>query len=355
MNDQKTFLTFDDVLIQPAYSEIRSRDNCNVSVFLSDTVGFAKPIIASNMDTITGFKMFEAMRHRGAAAFLPRTIPIEEIRGIFDAYLPEKIINNKIFVSVGAIPRVVGWSSIDTKHKEFHRINEVIDAGYSIVVDIAHGHSENMKTTLEYIRSKIAPTDPRLIVAGNVATWRAVLDLKHWGANVIKVGIGSGSVCTTRTQTGVGVPQFSAIRECSKAKIPIIADGGIRSAGDAAKALAAGASMVMIGGMLAGTDMTPNWTPRKFELGEELEFRGMASLGAKANMGLQPKHEEGISTTTLARPEGSTNEVIDSLVDGIKSSMSYVGATTLKEFQERANFIEVSGNTYKENHAHFGK
>lgn len=156
------------------------------------------------------------------------------------------------------------------------------------------------------------------------------------------------SVCSTRTQTGVGYPQLQAIIDCTETDIPIIADGGIRSPGDVAKALAAGATAVMIGGMLAGTDMTPNWVD-----GGVGSYRGMASLEARATQTAHPTNAEGVSRQVKYKPRGSTAHVVNSIVEGLQSAMSYVGASTLEEFRVKARFMLVSGSTNKENHPHF--
>jgi IMP dehydrogenase len=343
IQDNKIGLCYDDVLIVPRYSDVLTRSAVilapNFKPFTSldshfkPFTGLKIPIISANMDTITGIKMAKKMQELGGFGIIHRNESIQNIDKAFKNIEPKNV-----FVAVG--------SYLNNKQ----RIDDVMSRGYNICVDIAHGDSYHMKKTLEYIRSKDSNI---FIIAGNVATPDACIALNYWGANLVKVGVGGGSACTTRIKTGCGVPQLTAVLDCAQAGIPFIADGGIRNSGDAAKALAAGANFIMIGGMLAGTDCTPNWNYEDALLGKDMEFRGMASFKAKEATGLAMRHEEGISTKVKARFEGSTEEVIQGLVDGIKSAMSYAGCFTLQEFSYRATFMQVSSNTYKENHAHF--
>lgn len=331
-------LCYDDVLIVPQYSGVLTRNDCSTQARIGTSL-FKIPIIAANMDTICGIKMAHKMYELGGIGIIHRNESIQKIRSQIDT-----IPYSKLFIAVGSVA------------SDRERIDKCLEEGFSICVDIAHGHSYHMKETLAYIkeRANIQNIRPK-IIAGNVCTVEATRDLHSWGANVVKVGVGGGSVCTTRIKTGSGVPQFSAVMNCAKTRnmIPIIADGGIRNSGDAAKALAAGATFVMIGGMLAGTDCTPDWNKEDALLGKDMEFRGMASLRAKEATGLALRNEEGISTKIKARFEGSTEEVIQELIDGIKSAMSYSGCFTLDAFRKEAIFTRVTSNTYKENHAHF--
>ena len=326
--NNRASLCYDDVLIVPSHSTIESRSHCDTSVNITTLTAhhhFKIPIMAANMDTICGPKMASKMDDLGGIGIIHRNCPIEQI-------------TSPSFVAVGSL------------RNDKERIDKVIEAGHNICVDIAHGHSVNMQITLEYIRNRIASN--KIIIAGNVCTQRGCNDLSKWGANIVKVGVGGGSACTTRIKTGCGVPQFQAVLDCADTGIPIIADGGIRHAGDAAKALAAGAKFVMIGGMLAGTDYTPDWNIEIASLGGYISYRGMASMDAKASTGLRLEHEEGVSVKVKARPQGSTEAVIKDLVDGIKSAMSYSGECTLDEFAESAKFCIVTSQTQKENQAH---
>lgn len=344
----KKALTFNDVLITPKYSGIKSRSLVNTKQSIELFRAFSRspfhieldiPILSANMDTITEVKMADKMSNLGGIGVFHRSFDLSK----FSLYR-QLGYSNKLYsaIAVGSIHNSVEKIKIDNilAMDEIHHLKDSL----VVCVDLAHGHSIHMKDTLEYIRSK----DPGVrIIAGNVATKEAAQDLFDWGADIIKVGIGPGSACTTRIKTGCGVPQLTAIMDCSKAGIPIIADGGIRSPGDAAKALAAGADLIMVGGMLAGTDCTPNWEENK-----EVLFRGMASKGAKIDYGIKDSNQEGIEAYVKAKPSGSTQKVISELVEGIKSAMSYVGAENLVEFRAKAEFLEVSGNTGEENIPH---
>ncbi len=185
-----------------------------------------------------------------------------------------------------------------------------------------------------------------LIIAGAIATERGAGDLTRAGASVVRTGVGSGSACKTRTTTGCGVPQLTAVLNTAQVA-SVISDGGIRGGADAAKALAAGADMIMIGGLLAGTDYTPGWVE-----GGVSEFKGMASNRAKNAVGLPSGFEEGVAISLKSKHKGSTDDVIASLTDGITSAMSYQNARTLKEFKEKAVFAHVSMASHYEGTPH---
>ena len=331
----KKAYSFDDVLIVPQYSEVTSRSHCNTSPYLP-LLDMDIPVFAANMDTICGVKMAQEMAELGGHGILHRYMKVTETHNTisdwnYSAY-------GKLIVSVGSL------------HTDKRRIDVVLkeaiqgkkDVG--ICVDLAHGDSLHMIDTLHYIREN---TFSNVLIAGNVCTYEGAMRLFEAGADVVKVGVGPGSACTTRIKTGCGYPQLCAVEECAKAG-PIIADGGIRNYGDAAKALAVGADAVMIGGLLAGTDCTPNWERD----GQPVEFRGMASKAARMSCGGSARNAEGISTTVPWRPEGSTQEVVEELVEGVQSAMSYSGATTLQEFRQKATIIQTTSAIIRENIPH---
>ncbi len=326
-------ITFDDVLLVPGYNGIRSRQGVSTNVSLGrpeHPIELRIPVLSANMDTITGADMAIAMAQLGGLGILHRFMSVEQA-----------VAEYRRARHAGPIGVSIGVSG-----DSMERAEALVGAGAEILcVDVAHGHSKMVNQTIRALRDKYG--DNLCIIAGNVATYAGADYLAAAGADVIKVGIGPGSVCTTRLKTGFGVPQLSAILDCRKVDRPLIADGGIRVPGDAVKALAAGAACVMLGGMLAGTEETPGAkVTRVGPDGKEIAFkvfRGMASREAQEDfMGAMAdwKTAEGISIEVAAR--GSVASVIADVMGGIRSGMTYCGACDLKELQRKAQFMEVS-------------
>ena len=243
---------------------------------------------------------------------------------------------------------------------QYDRAKALVDAGVDVLVlDSAHGHSKGIIETVKEIKKHLVVD----IVAGNVATSEGAQALIDAGADGVKVGIGPGSICTTRIVAGVGVPQITAINEvakvCQKAEIPVIADGGIKYSGDIAKALAAGASNVMIGSMLAGTEESPGDTI--FYLGRQYKnYRGMGSLGAMNKGSADRYFQEGTAQEKLV-PEGIEGrvpyrgkiaDVIHQMLGGLRSSMGYLGAKDIETLWEKAEFVEITQSGLRESHVH---
>ncbi|HEX4741677.1 MAG TPA: IMP dehydrogenase [Caulobacteraceae bacterium] len=244
----------------------------------------------------------------------------------------------------------------------FERSMALIDAGVDVVViDTAHGHS---KSVGDAVRRLARETNRVQIIAGNVATYDGARALVDAGADAIKVGIGPGSICTTRIVAGVGVPQFTAIAEAvraaGEAKVPVIADGGIRYSGDLAKAIGAGASTAMMGSMFAGTDESPGevflYQGRSYK-----SYRGMGSLGAMARGSADRYFQKEVEDAMKLVPEGIEGQtpykgpiapVIHQLVGGLRAAMGYLGAADIAEFQARARFVRISGAGVRESHVH---
>ena len=241
----------------------------------------------------------------------------------------------------------------------FERSEALIDAGVDLlVVDTAHGHSQGVADAVGRLRKIAGDTQ---IVAGNVATGAATKALIEAGADAVKVGIGPGSICTTRMVAGVGVPQLTAIMDCAKAAgdVPVIADGGIKFSGDFAKAIAAGASCAMVGSMIAGTDESPGevilYQGRSFK-----SYRGMGSLGAMASGSADRYFQKDAASDKLV-PEGiegqvpykgSANTVVHQLVGGLRAAMGYTGNGTVPEMRKNCNFVKITGAGLKESHVH---
>lgn len=329
-------LTFDDVLIIPARSDVRSRRDPHLTSKITKNFSIETPIVSANMDMVTEYDMAFAMNQLGGMGILHRFLSIEEqaaqARRLKEAGV--KIIS----ASVG-----VG--------EEFKsRSKALVDAGVNIItIDIAHGHSVQMMETMKWLKDQYPQVD---LIAGNMATPDAARDLIEAGADAIKVGIGPGSMCTTRIITGCGVPQLTAIALCAEVGesygVPVIADGGIRTSGDMVKAYAAGASTVMLGSMLSGTIETPG----EIKNGKK-QYRGMASRSAQDSwrggvpQGMAPEGE-----STQVNVKGHVKDVILEVTGGIRSGMSYINATSIAEIKDKALFMEMSSNGISESRAH---
>ena len=329
-------LTFDDVLLVPAKSEIRSRKDPLLETRLTKTKKISIPIVSANMDTITEAEMAIAMDQLGGVGILHRFMnteaQVEEVAKVKHAGC--KIVA----ASVG-----VGEDS-----KE--RARALVKAGANLLtIDIAHGHSVQMIETMKWLKDSFPGVE---LIAGNLAMPDAAYDLIQAGADAIKVGIGPGSMCTTRVITGCGVPQLTAIALCVEIareyNVPVIGDGGLRASGDIFKALAAGAETVMVGSMLSGTIETPGDI-----IHGKKAYRGMASRKAQDSWrggipeGMAP---EGESTTVAIK--GHVKDVVMEVCGGIRSGMSYINAQNMAEVPEKARFIEMSANGIRESRAH---
>jgi len=259
--------------------------------------------------------------------------------------------------------RPIVGAAVGVKGDFMERTEALIDAGTDvIVVDIAHGHSENAINTVKNIKKAFPNCE---LIAGNVATAKGTEDLIKAGVDAVKVGVGSGSICITRVITGSGVPQLTAVMDCAKIgkeyNIPIISDGGTRTSGDATKALAAGASSIMVGGIFGGTDETPGTTITKNNKRFKI-YRGMASLAA--SMGRKTKETGTLELTDdindyvaegvegMVPYKGSVTDIITQMTGGIRSGLSYCGAHNIKQMHENAEFIKISRAGFAESQPH---
>ena len=465
----QTGLTFDDVLLLPAKSDVLPRD-VDLQTNLTKSIKLNVPLLSSAMDTVTEASLAIAIAREGGIGIIHRAMspekqaleidkvkksesgmiidpitvspdaPISEAMGLMERYrisgVPvtvkgkltgiltnrdlrfETQINKKISevmtkarlitASVGTtldeakgllnkykieklpivdkdfrlkglitikdiekrkkypnsckdkLGRLMVGAAVGTGSDTLHRAKLLIKAGADIlVIDTAHGHSKAVMTTLAAIKKKFSIE----VIAGNVATPEATLDLIKAGADAVKIGIGPGSICTTRIVAGAGVPQLTAIMNCysvaRKYNIPLIADGGIKYSGDIAKALASGASSVMIGSLFAGTDESPGemmlFQGRSYKV-----YRGMGSIGAMATGAKDRYQQEGVETPKLV-PEGvegrvphkgSLSHTVHQLLGGLRSGMGYCGAKNLAELREKARFIQITNAGLRESHVH---
>lgn len=341
----ETGLTFDDVLLVPRRSSIRSRQDVSLKTKLTKNIKINLPILAANMDTVCEQEMALALARLGGVGILHRFLTVEA-----QAEMVENVKHENSEYVVGA--------AIGTDHDAIVRSKALVDSGVDVLVlDIAHGHAEHAIDALKQLKDSFPDTD---VIAGNVATQAGAEDLYEAGADAIKVGVGPGGVCTTRLVAGVGVPQLTAIFSASVVPIPVIADGGITSSGDIAKAIAAGADSVMIGSMFAGTKESPGEVESSPK-GLVKRVRGMASFEAIEARAIrtgelvddeyfEQRAPEGVEGVVPYK--GEVSKLIAQMVAGLKSGMSYSNARTIPEFWEKAEFIRVTSTGLKENKPH---
>lgn len=329
-------LTFDDVLVMPKRSEVRSRRDPSLKSRLTKTKFLETPILSANMDTVTEAKMAIAMHQLGGLGILHRFMNIEQ-----------QVAEVTAVKNAGA--QIIS-ASIGVNNDFKERAEALVKAGVNLMtIDIAHGHSVQMMDTLKWLKDTYSDLE---VIAGNLATPDAAIDLIEAGADAIKVGIGPGSMCTTRIITGCGVPQLTAIALCAEAAesygVPVIADGGIRTSGDMVKAFSAGADIIMLGSMLSGTIETPGDI-----VNGKKQYRGMASKKAQVSWrGDMPQGMAPEGESTFVTVKGHVSDVLHELMGGIRSGMSYVNATTILEMRQKASFMEMSPNGISESRAH---
>ena len=343
----KEALTFDDVTLAPKYSEIMPSE-VDTSIKLTNYLKLKIPLLSSAMDTVTESKMAIAIAKEGGLGIIHRNLDIK--KQILEI---KKVKKKKLLVgaAVGAGP------------KEFERAKEILKEKLDmIVVDTAHGHTKKVSEIIKFIKK--IKSKKTALCAGNIATPEAAKFLLKLGVDIIKVGIGPGSICTTRLVAGIGVPQLSAIlnvrNELKSKSVKIISDGGIKYSGDLAKAFAAGADAVMIGSLFAGTDETPGKLIKKngklFKV-----FRGMGSVGAmnkgSADRYFQSRQKdiakyvpEGVEG--FSKYKGNVGNIIYKLVGGLRSSMGYLGSKQIKHLKNKPQFVKITKAGFYESMVH---
>jgi IMP dehydrogenase len=332
-------LTFDDVLLMPSHSEMNSRRAPNLDAKVTKNFALKTPIISANMDTVTEVEMAVKMAELGGLGILHRFMsPEEQVRQV--KLMNEKIRPLKLPVA----------ASIGVKEDGMRRADLLADAGVDIfTIDIAHGDSVMMLEVLDYVKKKYPKID---VIAGNTAMPDGVKRLIDHGADAVKVGIGPGSMCTTRIITGCGVPQLTAVAMCvleaKKYGVPVIADGGIKTSGDIVKAFAAGAQTVMLGSMLSGCLETPG----EIEGGRK-RYRGMASKDAQVSWrGELPKGMAAEGEARWVPCKGSVENMVHELCGGIRSGMTYLNANNINEINLNARFMEMTASGMMESKPH---
>ena len=327
-------LTYDDVQIKPQLSDIEHRKDCNTITQVTKNVWLDIPLISSPMDTVTDYQMCMEMDALGGMGFLHR------FKESFETANTIQWFRNKR--PDGTIGASIGVTGDYLKTAQMY-----VDNGAQIIlIDVAHGHHTLVEKAVRSIKDEVKGTFDLLV--GNIATEESARDLCKWGADGLRIGIGGGSMCSTRIQTGIGLPMVSSIRDCvaiaDEYDVPCMADGGVRSPADVCKGLGSGADTVMLGSLLSGTKESPGTITKQGIWPNEVlqkKYRGSASLESKTDRG-ESKNVEGYSTTIAYK--GKVKRIVDDIMDGVRSSMSYVGAGNILEYQVKCKFVRVTPN-----------
>ena len=346
MDAIKDSLTFDDVTLIPQYSSVLPSETITYTK-LAHNLNLQIPLMSSAMDTVTESKMAIALSKSGGIGIIHRNLSIEK-----QVQEVKKVKKNNFLVG----------AAIGVNSKDIERADELSKAKVDmIIIDTAHGHTQKVLFMIKKIKKKLKKC---VICAGNIATGKAAKFLADSGVDIVKVGIGPGSICTTRLVTGIGVPQLSAVLQVKKAlknyKTRIISDGGIKFSGDIAKAIAAGADAVMIGSLFSGTTESPG---KIFKQKGKLfkNFRGMGSVGAMSIGSADRYYQKKFKNVSKYVPEGvegivkfkgPVNKIIYNLIGGLKSSMGYLGAKTIKDLQKKGEFVKITKAGFYESMVH---
>ena len=359
----KKGLTFDDVLLIPAESHVLPNE-VDLSTQLADNIKLNVPLISAGMDTVTEGAMAIAMALQGGLGVVHKNMSIQaqasEVANVKSVVVP----SNATKAAVDDQNRLLCAAAVGVTSDTFERAEALLEAGAdAIVIDTAHGHSAGVLRKIKEFREHFPK---QTLIAGNVATGDATRALFDAGVDVVKVGIGPGSICTTRIVAGVGVPQITAIYDSATAAReygkPIIADGGIKYSGDVVKALAAGGNAVMLGSMLSGTTEAPGDifedNGKKYK-----RYRGMGSVGAMAQAhGSSDRYfQGGVNEANKLVPEGiearveykgDVSDVVFQIDGGLRSGMGYCGAANIPELIEKAQFVQITNAGLRESHPH---
>jgi len=334
----KEAVTYDDMLMVPQYSDIKSRGEVEITTWLGNRE-FSLPIIASPMDTVSGTDMATTMNKAGGLAVLHRYNSIAT-----QQQMASDVINNADWS--GQVAAAIGVTG-----DYLERAESLLAAGADILcIDVAHGHHLLMKKSLQTLREEYGKDIH--IMAGNVCTLEGVNDLADWGADSIRCNIGGGSICSTRMVTGHGLPGLQTIFDCARTDrdVAIIADGGIKTSGDIVKALAAGADFVMCGSILAGTTESPGNIITLSDGSRVKEYRGMASKDAQLDWRNKATTPEGIASYIPFK--GSVVDILKDLEGGIKSGFSYSGARSLTELRNKVEWARQTSAGSHESNTH---
>lgn len=356
---EKDALTFDDVLLVPQYSEI-TPDMADVSTKLTNTFKMNVPFLSAAMDTVSEHKLVTALALAGGLGIIHKNMSIADQAKEVEMVKNYEFDNEKYKrVLIDKKGRLCVGAAIGVTADMMDRVHALMDAGVDVfVLDSAHGDSKNIINAIKNLRLEYPSME---LIAGNVATYEGALDLMKAGASAVKVGMGPGSICTTRIIAGIGVPQLQAVMDCARASkemnVPIIADGGIKYSGDVVKALAAGANTVMLGGLFATCEEAPGdifeSNGKKYRT-----YRGMGSIEAMAKGStdryFQTGHKKFVAEGVQGIVEVKTTveELVFQLIGGLKAGMGYCGSKDIPTLQEKGTFIKITNNALLESHPH---
>lgn len=356
---EKDALTFDDVLLVPQYSEI-TPDMADVSTKLTNTFKMNVPFLSAAMDTVSEHKLVTALALAGGLGVIHKNMSIADQAKEVEMVKNYEFDNEKYKrVLIDKKGRLCVGAAIGVTADMMDRVHALMDVGVDVfVLDSAHGDSKNIINAIKNLRLEYPSME---LIAGNVATYEGALDLMKAGASAVKVGMGPGSICTTRIIAGIGVPQLQAVMDCARASkemnVPIIADGGIKYSGDVVKALAAGANTVMLGGLFATCEEAPGdiyeSNGKKYRT-----YRGMGSIEAMAKGStdryFQTGHKKFVAEGVQGIVEVKTTveELVFQLIGGLKAGMGYCGSKDIPTLQEKGTFIKITNNALLESHPH---
>ena len=356
----KEAYTFDDLLLVPAKSHVVPA-NVDTSTRLTDNILLKVPIVSAAMDTVTEEIMAIALSQLGGLGVIHKNMTVEAQAAMVKAVKGTEVRDAES-ASVDKQGRLLVAAAVGVGASVIERVTALVEAGVDLVaVDSAHGHSEAVIDTVKLIASTFPGLD---IMGGNVVTAQGATDLIYAGANIVKVGVGPGSICTTRVVAGVGVPQLTAVNDvysvARQYNVGVVADGGISLSGDISKALGAGASCVMLGGLLAGTTETPGEIVEVY--GKKVKsYVGMGSLSAMQRGSSDRYFQGGVKELAKLVPEGieatvpykgDISDVIYQMMGGVRSGMGYCGCATIEEMHRNAQFVKITGAGLKESHPH---
>ncbi len=357
----KEAYTFDDLLLVPAKSSVVPAE-VSLKTRLTDKISLNIPLISAAMDTVTEDTMAIMLAKLGGLGFIHKNMSIEDQAQMVLNVKSYDVEDGFVDANVDAKGALIVGAAVGVGANTLDRVGALVAAGVDIItVDSAHGHSEGVISSVKLIRHSFPDLD---IVGGNIVTAQGATDLIYAGANVIKVGVGPGSICTTRVVAGVGVPQLTAVNDvyniAKQYGVGVIADGGITLSGDIAKALAAGADCVMLGGLFAGTLESPGEVIEVY--GQKVKnYVGMGSLSAMQRGSSDRYFQGGVDELKKLVPEGieatvpykgSISDVVYQMLGGVRSGMGYCGCATIEDMKLHAQFVKITGAGLKESHPH---